>query len=119
MSAAGSLAPSTRYFTRAVSSHSVILVRILSEHFSLGATLALNNRASIVLLTIWWLAKFSPPSSSLATDPVCGMSVDTASAAAIAERDGVIYHLLLTSLSRLLSRGKPRRAGRDTAQQPF
>ena len=67
-------------------------VRILSGHFPLGATLALNIVATIVLLATWWVAKFSPPSASLATDPICGMSVDTSSAAASVQRGSTTFY---------------------------
>lgn len=67
-------------------------VRILSGQFPLGATLGLNVLATVVLLLIWWLARTSPASATIATDPVCGMSVDVASAPASAQRDGSTYY---------------------------
>ena len=60
-------------------------VAVLSGHFPLGATLVLNVLATLVLVLSWRLAR-SASSGRLATDPVCGMSVETSSAAATIER---------------------------------
>lgn len=55
-------------------------VRALGGHFPLGATLVANVVAALVLATVWWLSRAS--SAALALDPVCGMGVDPANAAA-------------------------------------
>lgn len=66
-------------------------VAILSGQFPLGATLVLNIIAALVLLVIWRLSR-SQPSERLATDPVCGMSVEKASAAATVARGSSTYY---------------------------
>ena len=66
--------------------------RVLSGDFPLGSTLVLNVLATLVLLLAWWVARSAPPSARVATDPVCGMSVDVASPAATAVRDGVTFY---------------------------
>jgi uncharacterized membrane protein YraQ (UPF0718 family) len=66
-------------------------VRVLDGQFPLGATLVLNVLATAVLLGTWWLARRPSASPLVAIDPVCGMAVDTTSAAASSERDGVTY----------------------------
>jgi uncharacterized protein len=67
-------------------------VRVLDGRFPLGSTLILNLLATVVLLGAWWLARRPGASSLVAIDPVCGMAVDTTSAAAMTERDGVTYY---------------------------
>jgi uncharacterized protein len=66
-------------------------VEILSGQFPLGATLVLNIIAALVLLVIWRLSK-SEPSERLATDPICGMSVETSSAAATVVQGSSTYY---------------------------
>ena len=66
--------------------------RVLSGEFPLGATLVLNLLATALLLGAWRLARSARPSGRVATDPVCGMSVDVASPAATTVRDGVTYY---------------------------
>jgi uncharacterized membrane protein YraQ (UPF0718 family)/ribosomal protein L24E len=67
-------------------------VRVLDGQFPLGATLVLNVLASAVLLAAWWLARRPSLNSLIAIDPVCGMAVDTTSAVASSERDGVTFY---------------------------
>lgn len=67
-------------------------VAVLSGHFPLGATLVLNILATIVLLLTWRLARSRAPSDRIATDPVCGMSVEKSSAAATAVRGSSTYY---------------------------
>ncbi|HEV7958652.1 MAG TPA: permease, partial [Acidimicrobiales bacterium] len=66
-------------------------VAVLSGDFPLGATLVLNIIAAVVLLVIWRLSR-SQASERLATDPVCGMSVEKSSAAATVERGSSTYY---------------------------
>ncbi len=66
-------------------------VRVLDGQFPLGSTLVLNVLATIVLVAAWWLARRPRASSLVAIDPVCGMAVDTTSAPASAEYDGVTH----------------------------
>jgi YHS domain-containing protein/uncharacterized membrane protein YraQ (UPF0718 family) len=67
-------------------------VRVLDGEFPLGSTLVLNVLATLLLLGTWWLARRRSATSTVAIDPVCGMAVDTTSAAATSERDGVTYY---------------------------
>jgi YHS domain-containing protein/uncharacterized membrane protein YraQ (UPF0718 family) len=66
--------------------------RVLSGEFPLGATLVLNVLATLLLLAAWWLTRVALASSRVATDPVCGMSVDRAAPVATIERDGVTFY---------------------------
>jgi uncharacterized membrane protein YraQ (UPF0718 family)/YHS domain-containing protein len=54
-------------------------VRFANGDFALGWTLALNVVATVMLVTLWILARSARRSSSVATDPICGMTVDTSS----------------------------------------
>jgi uncharacterized membrane protein YraQ (UPF0718 family)/YHS domain-containing protein len=67
-------------------------VRVLDGQFPLGATLVLNVLATALLLAAWWLARQPAVNSLIASDPVCGMAVDTTSAAASSVRDGVTFY---------------------------
>lgn len=67
-------------------------VRVLSGQFPLGATLILNVLALAVLLIVWRLAHGATSDDRLASDPICGMSVDPANAPARATRDGVTFY---------------------------
>jgi uncharacterized membrane protein YraQ (UPF0718 family)/YHS domain-containing protein len=67
-------------------------VRVLSGEFPLGATLVLNVLAAIVLLVVWRLARGAKVGSHAATDPICGMTVDPASASASADRNGQTFY---------------------------
>ncbi len=66
-------------------------VRFAGGNFALGWTLALNVAATLVLATLWWLAR-SDRSGSLATDPVCGMAVDTSAPGATRHFEDVDYY---------------------------
>jgi hypothetical protein len=66
-------------------------VRFAGGNFALGWTLALNVAATLVLATLWWLAH-SDRSGSLATDPVCGMAVDTSAPGATRHFEDVDYY---------------------------
>jgi uncharacterized membrane protein YraQ (UPF0718 family)/YHS domain-containing protein len=57
--------------------------RFAGGHFDLGATLVLNVIATLVLATLWLLARSKRVSSAGATDPMCGMTVDTSAPAAM------------------------------------
>lgn len=63
-------------------------VRALDGHFPLGATLVANVAATALLGATWWLSR-AASARPLATDPVCGMSVDPADAVASVTRGGV------------------------------
>jgi hypothetical protein len=52
-------------------------VRFAGGNFALGWTLALNVTAALVLLSLWLLARSTRVSGRVATDPICGMTVDT------------------------------------------
>ncbi|MCU1363448.1 MAG: hypothetical protein JWM55_1276 [Acidimicrobiaceae bacterium] len=67
-------------------------VRVLDGQFPLGSTLVLNALATVVLLALWWLARRPSASSLVAIDPVCAMAVETTSATATSQRDGVTYY---------------------------
>jgi hypothetical protein len=67
-------------------------VALLAGNFPLGPTLILNILATLVLLLTWLLARSSTPSDRIATDPVCGMSVEKASAAATAVRGSTTFY---------------------------
>jgi uncharacterized membrane protein YraQ (UPF0718 family) len=66
--------------------------RFASGDFALGWTLALNIVATVALATLWLLARSGRASSSVATDPICGMSVDTSAPAATRHVDHVDYY---------------------------
>src|SRR5665213_4635121 len=67
-------------------------VRFASGNFALGWTLVLNIVATVVLITLWLLARSSRRSASVATDPICGMTVDTAAPGATRHVDHVTYY---------------------------
>ncbi len=66
-------------------------VRALSGHFPLGVTLVANLAATVLLVLVWWLSR-AGATKTLATDPVCGMSVDPATAPATLEIDGATLY---------------------------
>jgi hypothetical protein len=67
-------------------------VRFASGNFTLGWTLALNIVATVVLITLWLFARTSRHSASVATDPVCGMTVDTSAPGAMRRVEHVTYY---------------------------
>jgi uncharacterized protein len=80
-------------------------VRVLDGQFPLGATLVLNVLATAVLVVAWWLARHPRTNSLVATDPICGMAVDTTSATATSERDGVTYYFCSPRCQQRFERG--------------
>lgn len=66
--------------------------RFASGSFELGWTLALNIIAAVVLVTLWFVARSGRPSSSVATDPICGMTVDTSAPGATRRVGKVVYY---------------------------
>ena len=66
-------------------------VRFAGANFPLGWTLGLNVAATLVLVTLWLLAR-SDRSGTLAIDPVCGMAVDTTAPAATRHFEAVDYY---------------------------
>lgn len=67
-------------------------VRALNGDFPLGSTLVLNILATLVLIYVWWLARSPQEGSLSATDPICGMSVDTSSPAATYVLNGETFY---------------------------
>jgi uncharacterized membrane protein YraQ (UPF0718 family) len=67
------------------------LTRFAHANFALGWTLALNIVATVALVSLWLLARSGRASSAVATDPICGMSVDTSAPSATRHVDGVDY----------------------------
>jgi YHS domain-containing protein len=67
-------------------------VALLAGNFPLEPTLILNILATLVLGLTWLLARSSGRSDRIATDPVCGMSVEKSSAAATAVRGSTTYY---------------------------
>lgn len=66
---------------------------VMSGHtFEMGWTLWLNCVAVVVLFVTFLLGRRTATDDSVAIDPVCGMQVDTASPAAIADYDGQRYY---------------------------
>ena len=65
---------------------------VMSGRFDMGWTLVLNVVAVLLAVMLWWLSKSASQSSLVATDPVCGMAVDTSAPAATRQRDGVDYY---------------------------
>jgi Cu+-exporting ATPase len=58
----------------------------------LGATLVLNVAAAVLLLAVAWAARRRKDGLDTARDPVCGMTVDVHSPAAVRERDGTAFY---------------------------
>src|ERR1700689_1304708 len=58
-------------------------VRFASGDFPLGWDLALSVVATIALATLWLVARSSGRSTAVATDPICGMTVDTSAPGAV------------------------------------
>jgi len=80
-------------------------LRILAGEFPLGATLVLNVLALLVLLAVWRLAQ-RDVAGHAAIDPVCGMSVDPATAPAhVSHGAETIYFCSLGCRDKYLSRG--------------
>jgi uncharacterized membrane protein YraQ (UPF0718 family)/YHS domain-containing protein len=67
-------------------------VRFASGDFPLGWDLALNVVATVVLASVWLLARTSRRSAAVATDPICGMTVDTSAPGAVRHVDHVDYY---------------------------
>ncbi len=67
-------------------------LRLANGSFALGWTLALNIVATAMLLSQWLLARSARRSPSVATDPICGMTVDTSSPGATRHVDHVDYY---------------------------
>lgn len=67
-------------------------LRLANGSFTLGWTLALNIVATTLLLAQWFLARSARRSPSVATDPICGMTVDTSSPGATRRVDRVDYY---------------------------
>jgi uncharacterized membrane protein YraQ (UPF0718 family)/YHS domain-containing protein len=92
------------HLVHAIPSHHSL--RILAGQFPLGATLVLNLVALIVLLAVWRLAR-RDVAGHAAIDPVCGMSVDPASAPArVSHGTETIYFCSLGCRDRYLARGQ-------------
>jgi hypothetical protein len=67
-------------------------VRFASGDFPLGWDLALNVVATVVLVTLWLVARSSVRSTAVATDPICGMTVDTSAPGAVRHVDREVYY---------------------------
>jgi uncharacterized membrane protein YraQ (UPF0718 family)/YHS domain-containing protein len=65
---------------------------VTSGHFALGATLGLNLAALLVVGTGAWLVRRPVVDDTVAIDPVCGMQVRRAGAAATATHGSVTYY---------------------------
>ncbi len=63
-----------------------------SGDFAMGATLVLNVIALVVAVVVVMLARRDVHGTTTATDPVCGMQVVTAGAAATVTHEGVVYY---------------------------
>lgn len=66
--------------------------RFASANFELGWTLALNIIAAVVLVTLWFVARSARTPSSVATDPICGMTVHTSAPGATRRVGKVVYY---------------------------
>jgi uncharacterized membrane protein YraQ (UPF0718 family)/YHS domain-containing protein len=66
--------------------------RFAAGNFALGWTLALNIVATVLLVTLWLLARSGRRSPSSATDPICGMTVDVTAPGATRRVGGVDYY---------------------------
>jgi len=64
----------------------------LRGEFPLGATLVLNIAAAVLLVAVAWAARRRHDSHDTARDPVCGMTVDVHSPAAVRDRDGRTFY---------------------------
>jgi uncharacterized membrane protein YraQ (UPF0718 family)/YHS domain-containing protein len=65
---------------------------IAPMHWSWNYTTVLNILALIVLAVVFWLHRTRPASSAYAIDPICGMQVEIAHAAAVRQGpDGPVY----------------------------
>jgi uncharacterized membrane protein YraQ (UPF0718 family) len=79
----------------------------LAGHFPLGATLVLNCLAVAVVVVLWVLAHQHEEGLG-ATDPICGMHVDTNAPAATRVRDGVTnYFCSLRCAEKFEREGEP------------
>jgi uncharacterized protein len=67
-------------------------VRFASGDFPLGWDLALNVAATVVLVTLWLVARSSGRSTAVATDPICGMTVDTSAPGAVRHVEHEVYY---------------------------
>ncbi len=67
-------------------------VRFAGGNFALGTTLVLNIVATVVLVVVWLLARSTRNSSLVATDPICGMTVNIASPGATRHVGAVEYY---------------------------
>ena len=93
-------------------------LRILAGQFPLGATLVLNVVALVVLLALWRLAR-RDVAGHTAIDPVCGMSVESASAPAhLAHGAETVYFCSLGCRDKFLARGQRRKAASPGHSDP-
>jgi hypothetical protein len=67
-------------------------VRFAGGDFPLGWDLALNVVATVVLVTLWLIARGSRRSTAVATDPICGMTVDTSAPGAVRHVHHDVYY---------------------------
>lgn len=67
-------------------------VRFAGGNFALGWTLWLNVAAAVVLVTLWLLARSAKSSGRVATDPICGMTVDTSAPGATRRAEHEDYY---------------------------
>jgi Cu+-exporting ATPase len=91
---------------------------VLDGQFPLGSTLILNALATIVLLGAWWLARRPSASSLVAIDPICGMAVDTTSATATSERDGITFFFCSPGCQRRFEQAHDHTDHGDRATDP-
>lgn len=85
-------------------------LRVLAGDFPLGATAALNALALVLLVVLWRLAR-RDVGAFAAIDPVCGMSVEPASAPAYADVGGERVYFCSTSC-------REAHLGRERERQP-
>jgi len=84
----------------------------LSGHFPLGATLVLNCLAALVALVVWVLAHHRDHELG-ATDPVCGMRVDTGAPPATRELEGITYYFCSLRCAQKFNQAKDHTRGDD------
>ncbi len=102
-SGAGLVIDGVFHLVHAIPNHHSL--RILAGEFPLGATLVLNVLAFLVLVAVWRLAR-RDVAGHVAIDPVCGMSVDPATApASVTQGTETTYFCSLGCRDKYLARG--------------
>ena len=81
-------------------------LQVAVKHFEMGSTLVLNCVSMVMLIGVWRLSKMKVANPSLATDPICGMSVPLQAPAAVRTTNGVTTYFCSEHCAKKFDRGE-------------